>query len=154
MSSTALETSDVSRQAIRLHGAMDRLIQSFFAPLESLIAAEGPLLAIDLDESTDAYTLRASLPGVKPDNVQVEIHDATVLIHGEIEEEQLPTTNDKKYRSLLHERYYGIMQRVITLPTSVDETKATATFDHGVLTLTLPKTEQTKSLRIPIKTTA
>jgi HSP20 family protein len=153
MPSTALEPRDSSHQTTSLRNVMDRfLAQSFFAPFEPLAIMEEPLLAIDLDESEDAYILRTSLPGVKPDYVQVEIYDATVRIHGEMEEEQPSTKSGKKCRALLQERYHGVIQRTITLSTPVDATNTTATFTYGVLTLTLPKTEQSKVLRIPIKT--
>lgn len=88
MSSNALQPTDYPNQAASLHDAMGRLLgPSFFAPFEALMSRGGPVLAVDIDESNTAYTLRASLPGVKPENVQIEVSGSTVVIKGEIEEE-------------------------------------------------------------------
>lgn len=155
MSSNALQPTDYPNPAASLHDAMGRLLgPSFFAPFEALMSRGGPVLAVDIDESDTAYTLRASLPGVKPENVQIEVSGSTVVIKGEIEEESPQNQTDqsgKQNQVVMHERYHGTFQRMITLPTPIDSSKAEATFKDGVMTLILPKQQRTTAQRIPIK---
>ena len=157
MSSNALEPTNFQNQPTTLHSALGRMLApSFFTPFDALMSRGGSVLAVDIDESDTAYTLRASLPGVKPENVQIEVSGATVLMRGEIAEESPQYQQDKtaqQQQTLMHERYHGMFQRMITLPMPVDSTKAEATFKDGVLTLTLPKQQRTVTQQIPIKVT-
>jgi HSP20 family protein len=157
MSTNALQPTDFPNPAASLHDAMGRLLApSFFAPFEALMSRGGPVLAVDIDESDNAYTLRASLPGVKPENAQIEVSGSTVMIRGEIAEESPKNQKDqsgKPNQMVVHERYHGTFQRMITLPMPIDSSKAEATFKDGVMTLVLPKQQRTTAQRIPIKVT-
>src|SRR5271166_1890755 len=139
MSSNALEPTNFQNQPTTLHSALGRLLApSFFTPFDALMSRGGSVLAVDIDESDTAYTLRASLPGVKPENVQIEASGSTVMIRGEIEEESPQNQTDqsgKQNQMVMHERYHGTFQRMITLPTPIDSSKAEATFKDGVMTL-------------------
>ncbi len=90
--------------------------------------------AIELSHTAEAIVLTAELPGISRDDLDIEVTRNTVAIKGE---SQSTTTADAQvYHS---ERRTGIFQRVISLPIAVDHQNATATFEHGILTLTLPK---------------
>ena len=94
--------------------------------------------------------VKASLPGVKPEDVQITIQGDSLTVRGESKTEQ-----DKKgERWHLRERRLGAFQRSLSLGTPVDSEKAHADFEHGVLTLTLPKAEASKPRQIKIGASA
>lgn len=102
---------------------------------------------IDMYETDDRVTIRASLPGVRPEDVDVSVTGETVTIKGELKPEEREEKGINWYR---RERRYGSFVRQLSLPTQVETEKATATFDHGVLTLELPKAEAVKPKTIKI----
>ncbi len=140
---------DPFREMMSLREAMDRLFEeSFVRPRDWLTPFEGAAtLALDVFETDDDVTVRASIPGVKPEDIDITITGDTLTIKGETKEEK----EDKKGNYHLRERRYGAFQRSITLPTHVNADKAKAEFEHGVLTLTLPKLEEVKPRSIKIK---
>src|SRR3989454_667161 len=88
--------------------------------------------------------------GVKPEDVQVSLEGNVLTIHGtkqQVEEER----TERVHR---YERAYGAFERSFTLPATVDPRGIKATYDHGVLTLTLPKVEQAKPRQIPVEVTS
>ena len=90
--------------------------------------------------------VRASLPGVKPDDVQITVHGDTLTIRGETKSDE-----EKKGQTWhLRERRFGSFQRSVALATPVNSDKAQAHYEHGVLTLTLPKAESAKPKVIKI----
>jgi HSP20 family protein len=91
--------------------------------------------------------VKASLPGVKPEEVDISITKDTLTIKGEHKEEQ-EVKQDDYFRK---ERYYGAFSRSLILPVQVQSDKAEATFENGILTLTLPKSEEVKPKQIKIK---
>ena len=117
--------------------------------------------ALDVSENTDEYTVKANLPGVKPEDVNIELERGVLTISGEIKDEAeqrgVRQGEDGQQRQSqqgthhIRERHYGRYFRSITLPTDVDATKTEATFEHGVLMLRIPKAEATKPRRIQIK---
>src|SRR6185295_1261015 len=106
----------------------------------------GSALALDVHEDDQNYHVVTSLPGVKPDNINVSLHDGVLTITGEIPEETRENT-----QTLMRERSYGKFSRSIRLPMAVDSNKVEASFDNGVLTLTLPKTEEAQPKQIPVR---
>jgi len=140
---------DPVRDMVSLREAMDRLFEeSFVRPRSWLAPTEGmATLALDLFESEDDVTVRASIPGVKPEDIDISITGDVLTIKGETSEEKEEKTGN--YR--LRERRYGAFQRSVSLPTLIDTSKATAEFENGVLTLTLPKVEEVKPKSIKIK---
>jgi HSP20 family protein len=120
---------------VSLRDAMDRL---------------GPLaVPVDLWETRDAYHLRADLPGVKPDELEINATSDSISISGEVKG-QSDVTEDGWLRQ---ERRFGKFQRAFTLPIAIDPSKVEATFENGVLQLVLPKAENTKPRTIKVNTT-
>ena len=110
--------------------------------------AEFPL-ALDVAEDEDNYIVKASIPGVDPENVEITLTDNVLTIKGETKGEQ-----EKQQRNYhLRERHFGAFMRSITLPATVNPDKVEATNENGVLTLRLPKSEAVKPKRITVKTT-
>jgi HSP20 family protein len=105
-------------------------------------------LPIDLVEDDQEYRLTAELPGLKPEDVDISISGNTLTIKGEFSEEQEGERKNVHFR----ERRYGKFQRSTTLPSTVDADKIEASFENGVLKLSLPKKEQVKPKQIPVKT--
>ncbi len=102
---------------------------------------------VDIVEENGNYELTADLPGLKKDDIKIEIHDNMLTLRGEkkIEEEK----KEKSYR--LAERCYGEFVRTFTLPENVNKDTIEAEFKDGVLKLTIPKTEQPKPAQIEVK---
>jgi HSP20 family protein len=104
-------------------------------------------MKIDVTKADDAYTVKADIPGVKKDDIQVSIDDNEVTISGEIKKE----TEEKKGEEVLRsERYYGKVSRSFTLPHDVDEAKVVAKYADGVLKLTLPMKVQSRTKKITV----
>ncbi|MEZ6243837.1 MAG: Hsp20/alpha crystallin family protein [Phycisphaerales bacterium] len=120
----------------------DRIFESFFRePVftrELAPVFEEGILAVDVSEDAESVIVRASLPGVKKDDVNVEVHDGVVTISAHKTEEH-EETQEKFYRK---ERREGSVSRRIALPVAVLEDKASAELKDGELTLRLPKTKQ------------
>lgn len=105
-------------------------------------------IKIDVKETADGFQLHAELPGVAKDDIHVSIDGPVVSLGAEIRQHD---QKSKDERVLHSERYYGSVSRSVRLPTDVDEGRASAKFDNGVLTLTLPRRsapEGTRKLRI------
>ena len=92
--------------------------------------------------------VKAALPGVKPDDVEITIVGDTLTIKGEAKAEEEVKREDYLYQ----ERRYGAFSRSVTLPSGLDTDKAEATFENGVLTLTIPKVEKVKPKQVKVKT--
>jgi HSP20 family protein len=105
-------------------------------------------LAVDIAEDNGAYIVEASVPGMKPNDLDVSITDNILTIKGEVKQEQ--DISKEKYH--LRERRYGSFARSIALPAPVDLESVEATYKDGVLTLNVPKTAEAHAKRIPIKT--
>jgi HSP20 family protein len=105
-------------------------------------------LKVELKEDDKAYTVRAEIPGVKKDDIQVEVHGDQVSIRGEVKREK----EEKKGEKVLHsERYYGMVSRSFSLPSEVDEKAVVAKYNDGVLDLTLPKKSGGGAHRIAVQ---
>jgi HSP20 family protein len=105
------------------------------------------LPAVDIREDKDKLVVKAEIPGMKKEDINVSVHENTLVLSGEkkCEEEE---KNGETYRS---ERCYGRFQRSIALPWSVDTGKIDAQYRDGVLTVMLPKSEQAKPKQIDVK---
>jgi HSP20 family protein len=102
--------------------------------------------AIDISENESSIVLRADLPGVSEDEVEVEVEDRVLTISGERRDEQRDQRDG--YRRI--ERTFGRFSRSLTLPDGIDPEAVEAKFDHGVLELRIPKPEQRRPHRISI----
>jgi HSP20 family protein len=104
-------------------------------------------MKIDVTRADDTYTVKADIPGVKMDDIQVSIDGNEVTISGEIKKE----TEEKKGEEVLRsERTYGKISRSFTLPHDVDEAKVVAKYADGVLKLTLPMKDQSRTKKITV----
>ena len=104
------------------------------------------MLPLDIAENENEFIVKASLPGVRPEDVQITAHGDTLTIRGEMKDEE--EKKDVHYH--LRELRYGQFQRTVTLPTPISADKAQAHFENGVLTLILPKAEEAKPKQIKI----
>ncbi|MDY6916820.1 MAG: Hsp20/alpha crystallin family protein [Chloroflexota bacterium] len=139
---------DPFREMVSLRQAMDRLLEDSFVRPSRLWPEMTPgEFPIDMYQTANDVVLRASLPGVKPDQVDISVTGDTVTIKGEHKEEE----EVKQENFLRKERRYGAFARSITVPVSVQSDKAEAVFENGVLTLTLPKAEEVKPKQIKVK---
>jgi HSP20 family protein len=93
-------------------------------------------IRLDVKESPEAYTVLAELPGVAKDDIHVDIDGGLVTLRAEVKQHDAQREGERVVRS---ERYYGTVARSIQLPVDVDDAEASAKYDHGVLTLKLPK---------------
>ncbi len=139
------------REMVSLRDAMDRLFEeSFVRPLSGWLWQGNGMqtLALDVHETDENLVVEASLPGIRPDEVDVSVTANTLTIKGEIKHDE---EQEKQMRYHVRERYYGPFQRTIILPSTVEASKADARFDNGVLRLVLPKIEEAKPKRIAVK---
>ena len=126
---------------------MNSLLQdSFVRPSGDSAKSSVSALALDVGETENDFVVKAALPGVKPDDVQITVHGDTLTIRGEskVQEEK------KGEQWHLRERRHGVFQRSLSLSAPVDSDKARAEFENGVLTLTLPKSEAAKPRQIKV----
>ena len=134
---------------VSLREAVDKLFEdSFIRPFNGF--GTTTIFPVDLKDTKDAYVLKGSLPGMKPEDLTIEATADGITIKGEIKEE----TEVKEAEYLRKERHYGKVQRSFTLPLAIDPNKVDAAFEHGVLTITLPKTEIVKPKTVTIKAKA
>lgn len=128
---------------------LDDLFRGFFV---RPVSFDGPVAAaqfrVDVSENDNAYRLRAEIPGVKKDDIQITIDGDTVAISAEVKNEKDAKNGDRVLRS---ERYYGKVYRAFTLGQSVEESAASAKYTDGVLELTLPKKAAVQAKRITIQ---
>jgi len=135
------------REITSLRDAMDRLLEeSFIRP--GLLFGETPsgMLPVDMYETDDQVVVKATVPGVKPEDIDVTVTGDLLTIKGEFKSEE----ETKKRNYLRQERRYGSFCRQVGLPAGVDTDKVKATFEHGVLTLEMPKIESAKAKTIKI----
>lgn len=123
-------------------------VSSLFDDLLSWPAADrGWAPALEVSEQEDSIIVKAELPGVKPDEIELSVEDSVLTISGR-KKEEVTEEGEGHYHC---ERRYGMFRRTIPLPASVDAEKIEATSKDGVLTITLPKAETGKRRRIEIK---
>lgn len=138
-------------QTVSLREAIDRLVQHAFVRPSGGVSQRGTsddLLPVDISESDDAFTIKASLPGMKPEDVQIHIKGDTVTIRGQTHQDREARHGD---HLLLMERRMSSVVRTLTIPLPIDAEHTEATFENGELTLWLPKSEQGKPHRIKVR---
>jgi HSP20 family protein len=128
---------------------IDDLFRGFFVrPLSYDAPAGAAQFRVDVSENEGASTLRAEIPGVKKNDINITIDGDTVAISAEVKNEKEVKNGDRVLRS---ERYYGKVYRAFTLGQAVDETAAAARYADGVLELTLPKKAAAQAKRVTIQ---
>ena len=136
------------RDLVSLRDAMDRLFEeSFIWPRGGMMSSFDGQMPTDVYETDDDVVVKASIPGVNPEDIDINVVGDTLTIKAETRDES--EVNEKNY--VRRERRYGSVYRTIMLPSTVVADKADATFAHGVLTLTLPKAEEVKPKSIKVK---
>jgi HSP20 family protein len=143
----AIERWDPLRDMVSLRDAVSSLLQESFVRTGGMAAGGGTMtLPLDVHETEAEFVVKASLPGIKQEDVHVTVHGDTLTIRGETKAEE-----EKKGQTWhLRERRTGSFQRSVSLATPIDSEKAQARFEHGVLTLTLPKSEKARPKQIKI----
>jgi len=134
----------------RLTNLRDEIDRLFEAPLAELVRnsqlLSGWTPALDVFEEKDHFTVKAELPGMKKEDIEVAMHEGSLSISGERKSESKHEDSDV-YRA---ERFFGRFQRTVSLPAPVAVDKIQAQYKDGVLTITLPKTEEAKPKRIEV----
>jgi len=135
----------------RLSDLRDEIDRLFEAPLAQLTQSprlfSGWTPALDLYEDKDNFYVKAELPGMKKEDIDLTFQDGSLSISGERKEESKHEESEI-YRS---ERFFGRFQRTVTLPTPVNVESVKADYKDGILKVTLPKTEEAKPKRIDVK---
>ena len=138
-------------EMVPLRSMMDRLLENAFMPATwgEGQAGEGSRLGgfgMDIEEDENAYYVRCHLPGVNPDDVNVQFHDNVLTISGEMRRE-----TPEGRRQVFRETGHGQFQRQITLGAPIDADRAEAAYEHGVLEIKLPKSEAVRPRAIPVR---
>jgi HSP20 family protein len=131
----------------RLRQEVNNLFSTFSPGTEPFFSRVYP--ALNVTEDSENLYVRAELPGVKADSMDISVVEGRLLISGErkIEPEDEKTGYHRK------EREAGFFRRTITLPSRVDPAKVSAAMKNGIMTITLPKAEEAKPRKISVKTT-
>ena len=103
--------------------------------------------AVDLCENKDHLVVKAELPGLNKDEIDIALHEGNLIISGERKFE----SQGEEGEASRSERFFGRFQRALELPKPVDPSKVTATYRDGILTVTMPKTEESKPKQITVK---
>ena len=136
------------REMLGLRQAMDRLFDdTFLWPARSQYEMAGGNLPLDIYQTNDDVVVKAALPGMKPEDVDITLTGDSLTIKGEHKEEKEVKESDYIRR----EHRYGSFSRTVAVPVSVQTEKAQAVFENGILTLTLPKAEAMKPKQIRIE---
>jgi HSP20 family protein len=105
---------------------------------------------VDIVEEADAIRIMAEVPGVKPEDVRISVEGNVLTIHGTKQQ----VAEERTERVHRYERTYGVFERSFTLPATVDAGNIKAAYEHGVLTVTLPKAEKARPRQIPVQVQA
>jgi HSP20 family protein len=139
-----------AHETMTLREAMDRLFDDAFTRPFSIMRDGGSNWsspAIDMYQTDNEVVVKAALPGIKANEVQINITGDVLTLRGETKQEE--ERKDKSWH--LREQRWGAFERSIRLPTTVVADQAKADFDNGILTVTLPKSEKVKPKTITVK---
>jgi len=126
-------------------GSPWRLLDEFLG--DAATRSRGFAPSVDVTESTDEYVVTAELPGAKPEDVTVELHEGVLTLRGEKRSER----DERKEHARYVERVFGSFSRSFSLPQNAAGDKVQASFKDGVLTLRIPKREEAKPRTIAIQ---
>jgi len=129
----------------RLQEEVNKLFQSFLPGAEPFYSRVYP--ALNLTEDADNFYVRAEIPGVRPEDLEVSVVEGRLLIRGQ----RKPVQESPESNYHRKERESGFFRRTLSLPARVDSGKVAAAIKNGVLTLTLPKAEEAKPRKITVK---
>jgi HSP20 family protein len=140
----SMDRWDPFRDMMTIRDAMDRWLQQGLTGTGQLLSTLRPdSIPIDLVEHDDSYEIRAAVPGVKPEDIEVTVQGERVTVRAEVRagEEQ------RGDNWLMREHRFGTMQRAITLPSPVSSDNSEARIEHGILSLRLPKLQGAQAAR-------
>lgn len=134
------------RELARLENEINRIFKELVPEekLESTMTAWAP--RVDIYEKDNNLVIEAEIPGARKEDIEVKVKDNSVVIRGEVKREE-EKKEENYYRS---ERFYGRFERVLPLPTDVKVEEAKASFENGILKLSIPKTTQEKEIKVEI----
>lgn len=134
----------------RLHDMLDRMMDESFLRETIPERWDEGIAPIDLYETDNEVVLKAALPGVNAEDIEILISNGGVSIRAEVSEER-EEKDEEGIRYHLRERRYKRLSRSMRLPSAVDANKADAEFKNGVLRLMMPKVEEAKPKTITVK---
>lgn len=139
---------DPTTTMARFRDEMSRLLDDFFGETSEERAPAGAMRvpSVDVIDHENDIEVRAEMPGIDKDNIQIQATNEAVMIRAEVKKEE----EEKKENFIRHERRRGFYQRVIPMPVEIKPGDVKAAYKDGVLTIILPKSEQAKS-RQPVK---
>lgn len=126
---------------------MDDLFRGMLRPWRAEFGDRAPQIKLDVHEGESTYTVKAEIPGVRKEDIDIRIDGNQVTISAEIKKDK---EEKKDGRVLRSERHYGYASRSFTLACDVDEGKSAARYQDGVLNLTLPKKATTASRKLQV----
>ena len=135
------------REMMTLREAMDRLFDDAFTRPINLRDGGWSAPAVDMYQTDDEVVVKVALPGFKADEVQINITGDVLTLRGEMKHEE--DQKDKAWH--IREHRWSSFERSVALPTAVTADKASADFENGILTITLPKAEEVKPKTISVK---
>ncbi len=141
---------DPFREMMTLRNAMDRLLEeAFVLPSRLRPLGEGLGVVLDVAETEEEFLVRASLPGINPDDLDISLAENVLTIKGEVKADE--DIKEEQYH--IRERRYGSFARSVSLPAPVDADAVEATYENGILTLRLPKAAEARPRKIPVRAT-
>lgn len=143
---TRIILRDPYREMVSFRNAMDRLVDDSIYNRRWSWSPKFEL-ALDVAETEEEYLVKASIPGINPDDLDITFTDKILTIKGEFKEEE--EKEDVHYH--LRERRYGSFSRRLRLPNTIKSDAIEAKYEEGVLTLRLPKTDEVKPKRITVQ---
>jgi HSP20 family protein len=145
---TTIMRYDPLREVLSLRKALDQLFeQSFVRPAWGISGVQGAGVPMDVYETEQGYQIRALLPGVKPEDIDLSVHQNSLTLKGQIHPATEP---EQKVNWLLQEIGSGTFERSITFPKEIDVDQIATSYEHGVLTISMPFSQATRPKKISI----
>jgi HSP20 family protein len=141
---TSRRLLDPFTSLLRLNSALDEAFGSWAADEDLTVSSWFP--ACDVFEDKDAVKLLAELPGVRPEDVKLSVENNLLTVRGEKQQ----SSGDRSGKVHSFERSYGKFERSFALPSTIDPDRISASFEHGILTVTIPKAERARPREIPV----
>lgn len=153
---------DPWHEALTLRDAMNQLFaQSFVNPNWSMASSESAFAPMNVSENDQGYQVDVSLPGVKPEDIDLTVHQNTLSIRGHYHHENQPeqgkgqqTQNEQTQSGqrnwLIREIHSGSFERTVTFPKPIDADKITTNYQHGILTINVPLSEASRPKKISV----
>ncbi len=134
-------------ELMSLRQAMDRLMEDSFVTPSRAFGRLNVAMPVDMYQTENEVVVKTAVPGVKPEEVDITITGDTLCIRGEKKADEKVKREDYIYQ----EHRYGAFSRTVALPGGLNTAKAEASFEDGVFTLTIPKSEEVKPKQIKVK---